>query len=183
MTRIQLLVLGTALLAWPPTGPARAEEPVELAWEQLIPEDARAVESPTQWGEVTHGQISTMTEDEAAGMSVVQDFNDKLVKIAGFMVPLDLDGSGITQFLLVPFFGACIHVPPPPPNQIVYVESQTAIDLDNPFDAVWVTGRLTTAGLTTELADVGYRITDPTVEPWQTEPWTAGMGGYLNQQK
>ena len=73
-------------------------------------------------------------------------FNNKLngetVKIPGFIVPLDHIGFGVTEFMLVPFVGACIHVPPPPPNQLVYVTTEEPWDAMTLWEPVWVTGKI-----------------------------------------
>jgi hypothetical protein len=64
------------------------------------------------------------------------------VRIPGYVVPLEETKSGITEFLLVPYFGACIHTPPPPSNQIVHVRVQRAVP-EHAMAAVWVSGTLT----------------------------------------
>ncbi len=73
-------------------------------------------------------------------------FNDKLdgkiVKIPGYIVPLDYSGTGVTEFMLVPYVGACIHVPPPPPNQLVYVTTDKPWDTMTLWEPVWVTGEI-----------------------------------------
>ncbi|HZF62493.1 MAG TPA: DUF3299 domain-containing protein [Desulfovibrio sp.] len=90
----------------------------------------------------------------------------KLVRIAGFVAPLDfLGGDELAEFLLVPYFGACIHVPPPPANQIIYVT------LDKPrgiqmMDTVWVYGKLEIEKTESDIGDAGYRIKAEAVEPY-----------------
>jgi hypothetical protein len=74
------------------------------------------------------------------------------------VVPLDFDATKVKEFLLVPFVGACIHVPPPPPNQIIYVKAADAFEIAGQFDPVYVTGTLKTAGQSTGLAVTGYTI-------------------------
>ena len=59
-----------------------------------------------------------------------KSLEDKEVKLPGYVIPLEYYGREINTFLLVPYIGACIHVPPPPPNQIVYVDSK------KPWDAI-----------------------------------------------
>src|SRR5947207_614328 len=69
--------------------------------------------------------------------------DNKLVSIPGFMVPLEDDADQVTEFILVPFAGACIHVPPPPPNQMVYVKLQRDHKAKMSFtEPIMVTGRL-----------------------------------------
>jgi uncharacterized protein len=149
---------GAVLLLALAGGVSAAENPIELAWEQLIPQgDRGAASSPSAWGVVQHGQLGA-APDAAAGAAVITDYNGKRVRLSGFMVPLELEGERVTTFLLVPYFGACIHVPPPPANQIVYVDNKEGIRVRDPFEPVSVTGRFATAALSTELADVGYRL-------------------------
>jgi hypothetical protein len=70
----------------------------------------------------------------------------------------------VTDFLLVPFVGACIHVPPPPANQIIYVKIEQGFDVQGTFDPVWVTGTLKVAPTFTGLADAGYSLEAEKVE-------------------
>jgi uncharacterized protein len=93
-----------------------------------------------------------------------RDLDGKRVRLAGYTTPVGF-GETETRFLLVPELGACIHVPPPPPNQIVYVGKSTPVP--EMFAAVWVTGTLRAAPVATILADVGYRLEDATVEPYR----------------
>jgi hypothetical protein len=68
--------------------------------------------------------------------------NGKLVRLPGYLLPIEFVGNRVTEFLLVPWVGACIHTPPPPPNQIVYVKADKPYEIKRTFDAVWVTGRM-----------------------------------------
>lgn len=86
------------------------------------------------------------------------------VRLAGFVAPLDRDPKRVRQFLLVPYFGACIHVPPPPANQIVHVVPRTPMDVQWASDAVWVTGVLRVDTVDTEIGSAGYMIADAVVE-------------------
>lgn len=74
--------------------------------------------------------------------SVRDDWNGRDVKIPGYLVPLDYDGTEVVEFLLVPYAGACIHTPPPPANQMILVRFKEGFTLDELFTPVWVTGRL-----------------------------------------
>ena len=71
---------------------------------------------------------------------VVVELDGQQVRLPGFMVPIDFEGAETSEFLLVPYFGACIHVPPPPSNQIVYVKTVAGYPMKELFDPVWVTG-------------------------------------------
>jgi hypothetical protein len=149
----------------------------ELEWEALIPQDWRP--------ETLFDEADIEALDDADPRA--QDLLDKLkrlwdeapvvtelagqrVRLPGFVVPLEMDATSIEQFLLVPYFGACIHVPPPPANQIVHVvmRDDTAFDGEL-FDTVWVTGTMNVERLSHELGDAGYRLDDASVTPYDIE--------------
>ncbi|RKF13278.1 DUF3299 domain-containing protein [Alginatibacterium sediminis] len=107
-------------------------------WEQLIPENERMQSQfmPQQ----SHDNIAT----QSAVVSINKDIVGKDIRIPGFVVPLETKGELITEFLLVPYMGACIHYPPPPANQIVYVQSDEGVMLEDIWEPVWIEGRLET---------------------------------------
>ncbi len=94
----------------------------------------------------------------------------RLVRLAGFVVPLEDFQERAKEFLLVPYFGACVHTPPPPPNKIVMVEmtGKKAIKL-NLFDAVWMSGRLKIASVESPYGTVGYQLEGLKVEPYSAK--------------
>ena len=102
-----------------------------------------------------------------------KELGGKLVRIAGFVAPLDfLGGDQLSEFLLVPYFGACIHVPPPPANQIVYVILEKPMGIQM-MDTVMVYGKLEIEKSESDIGDAGYRIKAVAVEPYaadETEP-------------
>jgi hypothetical protein len=138
------------------SAPARAQDPIELEWQQLMP--SSSAPAPTAWGMVQHGQLDTPPEPTAADAATVPTYDGKRVRIPGFIVPLEFEGDGITSFLLVPYVGACIHVPPPPANQIILVDSKGPVEVTAAFDPITVTGTLSATARATELADVGYHL-------------------------
>jgi uncharacterized protein len=95
--------------------------------------------------------------------------NGRLVKLPGYVVPVETDGQKSSEFLLVPYFGACIHVPPPPPNQTVYVKTRDkdGATIRKLYDVVWVTGIIQAEEQKTDLADTGYTIEATKVEPYE----------------
>lgn len=111
--------------------------------EQAIPEG--------RWLSGARGAMSTPAP-------VVEALNGKRVQIGGYIVPLDFDATSVKEFLLVPFVGACIHVPPPPPNQLVYVQAPKGYAVKGMFEPVYVTGRISTQPSFTGLADAGYTL-------------------------
>lgn len=158
-----LLALGTA------TAPhvRAADAPIVLDWVDLIPPEAGVLPGTLRsLGIVQHGEM-TVAPGAEAGSAVTSAFNGRLVKLPGFVVPLDWDGEGTRTFLLVPYVGACIHVPPPPPNQLVLVTSERPYPLASLFEPVWVTGLFGTAAMTTELAEVGYALSAERIDPYE----------------
>lgn len=137
---------------------AYSKEPLELFWEDMVPPDYQIPDTPLNH----EGNMMQMGLDAP----VIESLNGKLVKIPGFVVPLEGDSQTTSEFLLVPYFGACIHVPPPPANQIVYVKFSKAVPIDNLYDAVWVTGTLTTKGWKGDLATVGYSLSGISVSAY-----------------
>ena len=118
-----------------------------------------------------------IAERQVRTTSLNEELNGKRVRLAGYLLPLDLSGKEIREFLLVPYVGACIHVPPPPPNQIVHAVSEKPIKytMDDMFRPVSVTGRLTAKAGTRELflgdgtgdVDIGYVMEVETVEEYK----------------
>jgi len=85
----------------------------------------------------------------------------------GFIIPLEQDSDGVTEFMLVPYVGACIHVPPPPPNQLVVVTTETPWPEDDLWDPVWVTGTMRTALQSTDIAQAGYALRADAMETYE----------------
>ena len=100
----------------------------------------------------------------------IPEMDKQNIKIPGFIVPLDLDAAKkVVSFFLVPFFGACIHLPPPPPNQIIYVEYSQGINLDDLgglYDAFWISGTLTTTLIENDLATSAYALQMQSMVPY-----------------
>lgn len=87
------------------------------------------------------------------------DFDGQKIKLSGFIVPLeDSPDQAVTEFFLVPYVGACIHVPPPPPDQIVYVKYPHGIKIENIYDAYTVQGTLHTQASHSGLAQTAYTL-------------------------
>ena len=91
-------------------------------------------------GKVTHKKsIVTALQSQA----VRSDFNSLKIRLAGFIVPLEFNEQKMfTSFFLVPYYGTCIHVPPPPPNQIVYVRMPQGVEIKDIYNPFWVEGTL-----------------------------------------
>lgn len=109
--------------------------------------------------------------------SVVKALNGQQVRIPGYFLPLELSDTKITEFLLVPYIGACIHVPPPPPNQIVHVRTlqKKGYSSNNLYEPVWVTGVITAKSMVKDLyladgssgVNIGYKMQAKRIEPYK----------------
>jgi hypothetical protein len=127
--------------------------------------------------------IDQMTDDDPRAEQVLAQFlerwnnapinpkmNGKPVRIPGFVVPLDFSGAEMREFFLVPFFGACIHVPPPPPNQIIHVTSEKGLKGIEAMEIVWVYGKLLTERYESgEMGAAGYSIPADLVEIYRED--------------
>lgn len=98
---------------------------------------------------------------------VVPAMNNKRIRMPGFAIPLERKGDLVTEFLLVPYFGACVHVPPPPSNQVVYVVSRQPIKDLRTMDTLWVSGLLTLQGGDSGMGTYAYRLQAERVTPYQ----------------
>jgi hypothetical protein len=145
--------------------PARADNPVDLDWSDLVPEGEVGL-PPTLQGLVEHGD-APLASLQPPSSGVRTDWNGQTVRLSGFIVPLDFSGTGLTAFLLVPYVGACVHVPPPPPNQLVLVTTERPYESDGLFEAVTVTGMFGSASSSTQLAEVGYALSADRIRPYR----------------
>jgi hypothetical protein len=138
-----------------------------VGWEDLMPEGEEE-----RLAQMYQSQMATLysgaaiAEGSAADTSVqigtfntVDALNGVKVRIPGYTVPFEYGSKAeITQFLLVPYFGACIHSPPPPPNQTIFVRTDTPIKLKDLAQAVWIEGTMLTQTQNSDLADAAYTI-------------------------
>ncbi|MBI3187909.1 MAG: DUF3299 domain-containing protein [Gammaproteobacteria bacterium] len=117
-------------------------------------------------------EVMKKMEALANASPIKKEMNGKLVRLPGYVVPLETDGKQSSEFLLVPYFGACIHVPPPPANQTVHVVTSDpkGARISKLFEIVWVEGVIKTEKFSSELADAGYVITASKVEPYEDLP-------------
>jgi hypothetical protein len=153
----------TAAAAAPKGGTAAV---LELDWDELLPKDARsrfaAGPPPPVHDYLGEGGLAAQ---QIMDFSVNKELDGQSVKLPGFIVPLDIGKDGlVAEFFLVPYFGACIHVPPPPPNQIVYVRMNKGIALESIYDAYWITGRMKLQNKTTRLGAAAYHLAGDKVE-------------------
>ena len=147
------------------TVPAWAQDqPRDLSWQEMIPPDAPP-EIPNMKPLHNLSGIAGALESAPAAKQemphapVVQGLDGQHIRLPGYIVPLEVSESGrTTEFLLVPYFGACIHVPPPPSNQIVHVKSEVGVKLDELYQPYWIEGKMQVKPSSSELADAGYQM-------------------------
>ena len=175
---VALVMLLTAIAPLPAAeGGVPAQDAVrEVQWEDLMPEDwdpLSGLEALLADGvqDLADGSAEAMAlmsayQEAVRSAPVVGALDGQRIRLPGFVVPLDFDDTEISEFLLVPYFGACIHVPPPPSNQIVYVKTVAGYPLKELFDPVWVTGVLSTQAHLNEVGDAGYTLQATIIEPY-----------------
>ena len=174
-----MLWLNLGLLAFMPGAFADKDEPEykTLEWVDLLPEsDYDALMNPPSY--ITEAEDDIFSDSSSRALvieygdefeaemplddpyqqalvseKVLPEMDGRSVRIPGFIVPLEFDADlTVTEFFLVPYFGACIHMPPPPPNQMIYVTYPKGIKLDALYDPFWISGVLSTD---IKISDIG----------------------------
>ncbi|WP_372625647.1 DUF3299 domain-containing protein [Arsukibacterium sp.] len=157
-----------------------ASEVKTIEWTDLMPEEDLAALQAMPEVQHDYSQPSPFDDnyngnDPAAGAweqilqsaKVKEEYNNTKVRIPGFIVPLEFDGEqNVTSFFLVPYFGACIHVPPPPPNQIIYVSGAKNLKADMIYSPFWIIGTITTQPMSHDLANAAYSLKADSVEEY-----------------
>ena len=134
-----------------------------LEWEDLVPEDWNP---NSLYDQFTDEEFAAMPDEQYYELQdqmqamldeapTVDALNGKTVRIPGFMLPLEFDETNITEFLLVPYFGACVHTPPPPANQVIHGKLQTEFTTNALFEPVWISGKLKTIRTQKKLGESG----------------------------
>jgi len=133
-----------------------ANETRVLEWIELMPQ-----EEADSWlndsANVDHSGFDAPQPFQS--FTTVPELDGETVRIPGFVVPIETDGEGnLLEFFLVPYFGACIHVPPPPANQLIYGRLDEAIPMVNIWDAFWMEGQLNIENIENETAASAYTM-------------------------
>ena len=162
LTRRSVLTLLAAATALPHA--ASADEIIDLEWEDLLPEGQTTIPRALQ-GLIEHDGPD-LSNQQPASTGVRSDWNGKIVRLPGYIVPIDTDGTAVTAFILVPYVGACIHVPPPPANQLVFVTTPEPYESAGLYDPVNVTGMFGVSAMSTHLAQIGYALSAEKIEPF-----------------
>jgi len=155
----------------------------EIAWQELKPEDEKQVIEPLDLQTleiVNNGYLGDSGSDlqgldggydgappQPYSYGFVEEINGQKVRVPGFIVPVEFDdGNLVSEFFLVPYFGACFHKPPPPPNQTIYVSSNKPIEYQSIYDPVWVMGVIKTEQRANEIASAAYSLDIELLEPY-----------------
>lgn len=145
---------------------ALAEDVIDLKWRDLVPDSQTAI-PPSVQGLFGHDETNGMISEQPQSNGVRTDWNGLVVSLPGFIVPIEYSGTGVTAFILVPYVGACIHVPPPPANQLVFVTTSKPYENSGLYEAVTVVGMFGTAPTSTQLADISYALSADSIEPYR----------------
>lgn len=143
--------------------PSLANDYKPTEWKELIPE---GFEPPPVRSQAYYDQNPEEAKQSEIDAPMVNELDGKKIRIPGYVVQLEGDADNVTEFLLVPYFGACIHVPPPPPNQIIHVTFPEGVPYEITYDAVWVEGTVSVERKESELAVVGYQMKAVKVESY-----------------
>lgn len=152
-------------------GAVLASEPEfkEMTWDDLIPRDFDLYSMYDELDFASYNiEVLDDNDPEAqrlfadlmaihARAPMVEELEGAFAKIPGFVVPLEMTDDLVTSFFLVPYFGACIHTPPPSPNQMVYIET-SGIKVKSIDEPVWVSGQLTVETTDNEVGMAGYAM-------------------------
>ena len=156
-------------------------EAVPVMWEDLMPEGSEeellqayeefyamlekryAANTTTLFDADPFGGIAEGSEldymPQLGTFDTVAELDGQNIRIPGYVVPFDFDLSQRhSTFLFVPYMGACIHTPPPPPNQIIFVRAEPEIHIDDMWIPYWVEGVLQVETTENELGDTAYSM-------------------------
>jgi hypothetical protein len=166
------LLFALALLL---TVPTFAAEPwPELKWESMVP---KGWDPSAQFKSL---DLSKLQDSDPRAMEALDllkrewdnapaepSLNGQRIRIAGFALPLERQGDKVTEFLIVPYFGACIHTPPPPANQIIHAKSAKPLAGVKMMVPIWTYGTLAVERGETTWGVAGYRLAVDKVTPYE----------------
>lgn len=173
------IILSVLVLAAFLQGVTVAAEPTqykELQWDALVPKGWDPAKAFRDQNIGLIDDSDPKMQDMLKAMQAEWDnapTNSQLdgtaVKLPGYLVPLDSAKGDLREFLLVPYFGACIHTPPPPANQILHVRPKQGAKF-RAMDTVWVTGKLQTVRNDSMMGVSGYQVTADSVTKYTGSP-------------
>lgn len=155
VSRRQVITTAMASAALPTL--ARANTAIEITWDDLIPPGVPYSEIIAE-GEMDERNDIWRPIFDTNATKLNPTLDGAYIKMPGFIIPIELLYSGVNSFVLVPYVGACLHTPPPPPNQLVFVTTDTPWPNDDLWEAVWVTGQMQHEVQSTKVAETGYAL-------------------------
>lgn len=165
------------------------DDPLPILWEDLMPEgsleelirqqdefyemlqrryaaNAGPLSEAQSFDEIEEGSEWDFMP-QFGDFEVVEDLDGELIKIPGYVVPFDFDPrQRHREFLFVPYMGACIHTPPPPPNQLIFVRADPAIQVEDIWAPYWLEGTLSAEENYHEMGDAAYALSLSSLEPY-----------------
>ena len=177
-----LLATGAALIAGPLAAqplpkPSTSGAYTELRWDDLVPKGWDPMKGLKDKG---IGNMAALNDGDPKAVALMRELREAWdnapaetqldgtrIKLPGYLVPLEESAGGHTEFLLVPYFGACIHTPPPPANQIVLVVPAKPAAGYRSMDTVWVSGTLKATRSNSPMGASGYRLEGALVERYK----------------
>lgn len=138
----------------------------DLDWTHMMPsEDIKLLEDAPP---VVH--VGNQRMKQIGTLHTVAALDGHKVRLTGYVVPLESDADGrMTEFFFVPFYGACIHVPPPPPNMLVHVRLSKGIDTPSLYDPLVLRGVLHTQQTSNAMASSAYAVDGAALEPYRND--------------
>ncbi|MEM9600322.1 MAG: DUF3299 domain-containing protein [Pseudomonadota bacterium] len=179
-----LVERGVTQLAWEDLMPEGEEERLEELYEAFYREfEARLMAQQSNLSSTLSNDQDSNSElalsmiaegsdmdtmEQIGTFNVVEELDGMKIRLPGYIVPLDFSAKAEhKEFLLVPYFGACLHSPPPPPNQIVFVTAEPAAKIPDIYDPVWLEGTLSTGRFDSELGNSAYELSLSLLEPYE----------------
>ena len=164
---------GLGLTTSTPASAIAARDQYEaIAWHALVPKEFDAAQDFKNLG------LGLLRDDDPRAIAAIERLkrswgqtpvarrmDNRRIRIDGFVVPLDAEGSQLREFLLVPHFGSCIHTPPPPPNQVIHVTLGASVNDLGLMDSVRVSGLLRVATSETAMGMSGYLLEAEDIAP------------------
>ena len=151
----------------------------ELSWDDLLPADFD-FNTLREKIDLESYEIYDLTDEDPEAQRLYSDLQSVMAdvpmvealdgvdaRIPGFLVPLEMAADEVREFFLVPYYGACIHSPPPPANQIVHVVLDEPIAFDNMFEPYWAKGTIDVIKTDTDIGTAGYRLNVASISPYE----------------
>lgn len=161
LQNVMALLLLVALISLLAPTSSEAAQYREVEWTELMPKEDLAalldppdflngIEDGSQQDSVSALNQREITDQKAkryrealSSTQPIAEFDQQAIRIPGYIVPLaQNEERRVTSFFVVPYFGACLHMPPPPPNQILFVNYNDGIELQHLQQPFWFEGKL-----------------------------------------